>query len=261
MATARRGRCFDDLAHLYDRTRGGEGRGRELAREVGARLEPGGLVCDVGAGTGVVALGLVGLGFRVLGVDLSPRMLGFARERLGPRVAVADASKLPLRSGSIDGACSVWVLHHVADPTAVVGEVARVLRPRGRYTVVCGGPRNGPDEIWDVVGPMRSELERRGAMRGRWDESEEVAGLLGGAGLDVLEVTETARATFEETPDEVARGLKDHSYAYLDHVDEAAWQDVVGPAIEALRAMPEPDRPRTRRGGGHALVVGERRTV
>lgn len=261
MRTLRGGRCFDDLAHLYDRTRGGERRGREYAREVAPWLEPGGMVCDVGAGTGVVALGLVELGFRVVGVDLSPRMLGVARDRLGPRVAVADASALPARSGSMDGACSVWVLHLVTDPAAVVAEVARALRPAGRYAVVCGEPRNGPDEIWDVLGPMREELDRRGAMRERGDDPQRVASLLGDAGFAVLEVAETARATFEESPDEVARELGERSFSYLDRVDEASWHEVVVPAIEALRAMPRPDLPRARRGGGHGLVVGERRTA
>lgn len=257
--TLRGHRCFDDLAHLYDRTRGGERRGREYAWEVAPWLESGGLVCDVGAGTGVVALGLVELGFRVVGVDLSARMLGFARDRLGPRMAVGDASALPVRAGSMDGACSVWVLHLVADPLAVVREVARALRPGARYAVVCGEPTNGPDEIWDVLGPMREELDRRGAMRERGDAPERIASLLEDAGFEVLEVTETARATFEETPGAVARELEERSFSYLDRVDEASWLDVVVPAIEALRAMPGPDRPRMRIGGRHGLVIGERR--
>lgn len=258
MAAARDHRCFDDLAHLYDRTRGGERRGREIAEDLASWLDPPGPVLDVGAGTGVVGLGLGELGFRVVGVDLSPRMLAFARERLGPRVATGDATELPVRDGCVGAACSVWVLHHVADAGEALREVARVLRPGGRYAVVCGGPRNGPDEIWDVLGPMRDELERRGALRRRGDEPDVLVPMARPSGLEPVEVGETSQETFEESPRTVARELAERSFSYLDGVGDASWREVVVPAIEALRAMPDPDRPRTRRGGRHDLVVFER---
>jgi SAM-dependent methyltransferase len=75
------------------------------------------------------------LGFTVVGVDLSPAMAQRARRRLGPVVAVADAAQLPVADAAIQQAVSVWLLHLVADRAAVLAEVARALRPGGRYLV------------------------------------------------------------------------------------------------------------------------------
>ena len=47
-------------------------------------------------GTGLVALPLTELGHAVLGVDLSPKMIASARERIGARVAIADATAAPV---------------------------------------------------------------------------------------------------------------------------------------------------------------------
>jgi hypothetical protein len=56
---------LDELAEIYDETRGGEARGEEYAADVTARLPAGeDPVLEVGVGTGVVALGLVRRGHR-----------------------------------------------------------------------------------------------------------------------------------------------------------------------------------------------------
>ena len=77
-------------------------------------------------------------------------MLGRARGRLGPVLAQGDAMALPVRSGSIANACSVWVLQAVDDPEKVVAEAARVVRSGGRY-VVCLTQHAA---LGDAVGPI-----------------------------------------------------------------------------------------------------------
>jgi SAM-dependent methyltransferase len=68
-------------------------------------------------------------------LDLSHAMLGHARGR-SPAVALvqADAGRLPLADASFDLACSAYgAVPFVADARAVFAEVARVLRPGGRW--------------------------------------------------------------------------------------------------------------------------------
>jgi SAM-dependent methyltransferase len=51
---------------------------------------------------------------------------------LGPRPAVLfDAHDIPFEDASFDGVVAQAVLEHVADPHRVVGELHRVLKPRG----------------------------------------------------------------------------------------------------------------------------------
>jgi ubiquinone/menaquinone biosynthesis C-methylase UbiE len=106
------------------------------------RVAPGERVLEVGCGTGVVVRDLVALVGRrgeVVGVDSSRLMLAKARRlcrdsarhtRLALRVA--DGAHLPFVAGRFDAALAITVILHVADPSLVVGEMARVTRPGGR---------------------------------------------------------------------------------------------------------------------------------
>jgi ubiquinone/menaquinone biosynthesis C-methylase UbiE len=103
-------------------------------------LRPGGLVCDIGAGSGRVTLPLAQRGLSVVSTDISEEMLRIARQRAlamdgGSRVTylLADAERLPLRDSLFDAAVCYGVLHHVPNPAAVVAEAGRILRPGGRW--------------------------------------------------------------------------------------------------------------------------------
>ncbi|HWC36921.1 MAG TPA: class I SAM-dependent methyltransferase [Acidimicrobiales bacterium] len=98
---------FDQLADRYDETRGGDERGDEYAADVDARLPAGDEpILEIGTGTGVVALGLVRRGRRVVGLDLSSLMLAHARVRLGPAVVLADAMQMSIATHSVAHAVS-----------------------------------------------------------------------------------------------------------------------------------------------------------
>src|SRR5689334_11954047 len=98
---ARASLSFDRVADQYDESRGGTARGERMAADLAPWFAPG-AVLEVGVGTGIVAGGLRKHGVPVLGVDLSAEMLRRAVDRLGPVVARADATALPVASGSID---------------------------------------------------------------------------------------------------------------------------------------------------------------
>ena len=98
-------------------------------------------VVDVGTGTGFVAAGLGGRAETVIGVDSSPAMLAVAAENIGAlavrNVALAegDVDALPLADCSVDIAVANMVMHHAPDPAVMVGEMARVVRPRGMVAI------------------------------------------------------------------------------------------------------------------------------
>ena len=127
---------FDEIAPVYDETRGGESRGDEYAADIDRLLPEGpGTVLEIGVGTAVVSLGLRRRGRTVVGVDLSGPMLARAAARLGPSVVQGDALELPVRAGGVDHAVAVWVIHDVTDPDRLLQEAARILRSGGKLVV------------------------------------------------------------------------------------------------------------------------------
>jgi len=126
-------RRFDERAAEYDQSE----MHRSLADAVAsfAANEHAESVLDVGTGTGLVlrAMHAAGAQQRLIGVDLSPGMLAVARAALPQAEFIeADAAHLPLADDSVDLVTCVTVLHLIPDPTTVVAEWARVLRPGGR---------------------------------------------------------------------------------------------------------------------------------
>ncbi len=103
---------------------------------------PGWRVVDVGCGSGVdvqIAARYVGPTGQVIGVDMSPEMLGVARAGLGTgdlrnvTLIEGQAEALPVESGWADLVISNGVLNLAACKEAVYAEIARVLRPEGRF--------------------------------------------------------------------------------------------------------------------------------
>jgi DNA-binding transcriptional ArsR family regulator len=98
------------------------------------------VVADLGVGTGSLTETLAPFAARVIGVDRSSEMLSAAAHRLGstPNVDLrqGDLESLPIGDAEVDLAVLALVLHYVVDPPAVLAEVRRVLRSRGRLVLV-----------------------------------------------------------------------------------------------------------------------------
>ncbi len=100
---------------------------------------------EVGCGPGRLSIRLARQhGLDVTGLDLDPAMIERARanaDRLGsgdqrrPSFLVGDAASLAFPDGSFDLVVSTFSMHHWADPTAGLAEIARVLRPGARALV------------------------------------------------------------------------------------------------------------------------------
>ncbi|PZF81908.1 methyltransferase domain-containing protein [Jiangella anatolica] len=99
-------------------------------------LTPGTDVLDVGCGPGTITVELAGLVApgRVAGLDASAEVIAAAQaaDRAGAvEFVTGDAAALPFDAASFDVVHAHQLLQHVADPVAVLRELARVARPGG----------------------------------------------------------------------------------------------------------------------------------
>jgi ubiquinone/menaquinone biosynthesis C-methylase UbiE len=91
-------------------------------------------------------------GWRLTLTDLSPGMVEEARAVLGERAqyAVADVQELPFDDASFDAVIANHMLFHVRDRERAHSELARVLRPGGRFTATTVG-RDHLKELRELV--------------------------------------------------------------------------------------------------------------
>ena len=124
---------YDDFADWYDAEFATTDLGRSACTIVLRLLGEGpGRLLDVGCGGGAHAVAFAEHGWSVTGVDVSPAQLELARRR-GVEVIEADAAALPFDDESFGAAVSMFTHTDVEDFAAVVGEIARVLRPESRF--------------------------------------------------------------------------------------------------------------------------------
>jgi SAM-dependent methyltransferase len=143
-----------------------------------AGLPRGGVVIDVGCGTGRVlpalrdAVGSVGA---VIALDVTPEMLLAARpasEAAQAGLVLADARALPFADASADGVFAAGLVNHLPDPEAGLRELARVTKaggvlvlfhPSGRAAIAA---RHGRALSADE--PLSEEPLRRSAQAAGW---------------------------------------------------------------------------------------------
>lgn len=133
-------RYFETVAPQWDALR--RGFFSEAVREKAfsaARIEPGALAADIGAGSGFVTEGLLKRGARVIAVDRSDAMIEEMKRKFGEGGAVeyrvGEAESLPIADGSVDDVFANMFLHHVESPPDTVREMVRILKPGGRLVV------------------------------------------------------------------------------------------------------------------------------
>lgn len=136
-------KLWDACGQAFDRfTTAGDSFSENIERPA---LEPligeiaGAKVLDLGCGSGVYALWLADRGAEVTGLDLSPVMVALAREKAGARAAsldlgIADIGRsLPFGDDEFDLVFTSTALHYVENIASVMSEVARVMKPCGRF--------------------------------------------------------------------------------------------------------------------------------
>lgn len=96
----------------------------------GLGLAPGSTVLDLACGTGDLCNDLRRADLQPLGIDFSAGMLAAARTPAP--LTRADALRLPIADGAVDGVTCGFALRNFADLGAFFDEIARVVRPGGR---------------------------------------------------------------------------------------------------------------------------------
>lgn len=132
----RTARHYDPVNRLFSLGSGAWYR-RTCLRKAG--LKPGLQVVDVAVGTGLLAreaIRITGERQAVIGIDVSEKMLGIARENLGIPLVQGAAEALPIADKVADFVTIGYALRHVADLEAVLRECLRVLRPNGKVLLL-----------------------------------------------------------------------------------------------------------------------------
>ncbi len=170
--------------------------GADLGLGCGAPLEhlelqPGETVVDLGSGAGIdalIAARAVGPGGHVIGVDMTPEMLGKATANA--KSAGVDhvefregrLEALPVDDGTVNAITSNCVINLVPDKSKVFAEIHRVLKPGGRLVVsdvMLDGelPEIITKDVMAYVGCVSGAVQR-----------EEYLGMLTDAGLGDIEI-------------------------------------------------------------------------
>ena len=138
-----------------------------------AELVGAAAVLDVGCGEGQLSRRLAGEGRLVVGADPTRHQLDAARARAGgPAYARAAADRLPFADASFDAVVACLVFEHIDAIDESFAEIARVLRPDGRFAFflnhpVLQTPSSGwiedhtldPPESYWRLGPYLTEAE------------------------------------------------------------------------------------------------------
>ena len=248
---------FDRIVDTYDQTRGGFPVGRSFADAATRYIAPPPApIVEIGVGTGLVALPLTERGYAVVGVDLSSKMIAVARGRIGARVAIGDATRMPIASASCDAVVAARVLHVVGDPGAVLADAARIVRSGGRIVVILAGSSH-------VGQPPRDDIDEAtqgmhaGRLRGpHADAVVEFANATGV--LDLVELSLTDALQYNETPREHAEKIRNRTWSGFWEIDDETWARTAEPAMERLLALPDLDRPRPRERSQRVCVFERR---
>jgi ubiquinone/menaquinone biosynthesis C-methylase UbiE len=120
------GEEFDGISEIYDSTR--QAATEAELRAVSSELRGCCTILDVGVGTGRFAKPLSDLGFEIVGIDLSRKMMLKARQKGVRNLIMADARNMPFKDGAFDASIIIHVLHLLPDWLSVAREMGRVTK-------------------------------------------------------------------------------------------------------------------------------------
>ena len=175
-----------------------------------AGVEEGQTVVDLGSGAGfdlLIAAGKVGPEGHVIGIDMTDAMIEAARANAAKQgfdqveIRKGLIEEMPVEADSVDWVISNCAINLSPEKDRVFAEIARVLKPGGRFSI--------SDIVVEELPAWVKEHEAAYAacVAGAISEGEYVAGLRA-AGLETVEVTERQVYTCDQIRGIVASDLE-----------------------------------------------------
>ena len=168
---------------------------------------------DVACGPGRLSASAAGRGCAVTGIDFAAPMIEIAKRTCPTGTFhVGDAESLPFEPGQFDVVvCSLGLLHF-SNPEQAIGEVKRVLVPRGLYAFTCWVPpaRN------PFMGLLFGAVQKHGTLDVplpsgpplfRFGEPAECERTLRECGFEIVQTTELAMNWDFESAEHVVPGV------------------------------------------------------
>jgi SAM-dependent methyltransferase len=168
--------------------------GERVVRRVA--VAPGEDVLDVACGSGNAALRAAAAGGRVVGVDLTPKLLEAGRA-LAAEAQVeiewieGDAEALPVADASFDVVVSVFGCMFAPRHRVAAAELARALRPGGRLCVTAWTPDGTMGEFFRTLGTYMPPQPGAAEPPLCWGSEDHVRELFAGTGVRVEFARET----------------------------------------------------------------------
>src|SRR5580692_2474658 len=198
--------------------------------------QPGERILDLGCGTGHLTAQIAARGADTLGLDASVSMIAQARQNYPKlKFALGDASAFRFDE-PFDAVFSNAALHWIPDAAGVIENVARALKPDGRFVLEMGGKGN----IARIVNVLREVVREAGyAPRNPWffPSAGEYATLLEQHGFEVETLWTIERWNKLEHPEKGLREwLEMFAGAWFEGVSEKAREGVIAEIESRLRA-------------------------
>jgi ubiquinone/menaquinone biosynthesis C-methylase UbiE len=189
---------------------------------------------DLGSGTGRFTPALAEtFGGPIYGVEPAARMRETAEaEARHPRVRylAGEAADIPLPDGSADFLLMFLSFHHVKDRPAAAREIARVLRPGGRFLLRSTFKERIPDHWWRAFFPRSQQVEE--AM---FPTIAEARAIFEAAGFAMLEVV-LPEIPFEGDIGAAVEKLKLRAVSTFEHLTPEELDEGFARLDAALRA-------------------------
>ncbi len=145
-----------DLAPVEEFHIGGRAATQYLVEKIALTVES--KVLDVGCGIGGAARYMTTkIGNSVTGIDLTPEYIAVAKdltERLGLteklQFETASALAMPFENAAFDAAITLHVAMNIPDRAALYAEIARLIKPGGKFCLYDVMSSNGQDLVYPV---------------------------------------------------------------------------------------------------------------
>lgn len=202
---------------------------------------------DVGCGAGNVAELAAGAGATVTGIDLAPRLIEVAKARAAAGgyeidYRVGDAEQLDVEDDSFDVVVSSVGLIFAPDHDAAARELARVVRPGGRFAFTAWTPEGSMGGLFKTLGPFQPPPPEGAGSPLQWGTEPYVREKLADA-FELRIDRRTAHfedASLDEAWDEFATKFGP-AKTLLEHLDPERRAELERAMRDHLRASMQPD--------------------